>query len=139
VPLRTAPTCSASAPQRRSRAHLVAGTPERGEELLVPFSVAAERARWHEAAASAALVTGICRRASGERDDAGDLLARAAELAHRHELPGIEWEALAELALLADGEESERLRAESREIAERLAGDVGDERLAAGLLRAVES
>jgi tetratricopeptide (TPR) repeat protein len=121
-----------------ARAHLATGRPERGEELLAPFQAAAERSAWPEAAASALLVTGLCRLARREIGEARDLLVSAADLARRHELPGIEWEALAELARLERGDEADGLRRESAAIVERLAADVGDERLAAGLMRAAE-
>lgn len=121
-----------------ARAQLAAGRPERGEDLLLPLLAAAERSGWHEAEASASLVAGLCRGAREHADEARELLARAAELARLHELPGVEWEALAELGRLDEGGEAERLRAESGAIARRLAADVGDEGLAAGLLRAAE-
>jgi hypothetical protein len=121
-----------------ARARLATGRPERGEKLLAPFQAAAERSGWPEATASAMLVTGLCRLARGEVGEARDLLVGAADLARRHELPGVEWEALAALAGVEQGDEAARLRRESAAIVERLAADVGDERLAAGLLRAAE-
>ena len=108
------------------RVHLAAGRPERAEELLSPVLVAAERSGWHEAVASAALVLGLCLEARGDHDRAEPLLTRAAEIAGRHGLAGLEWEALA-----AHG-----AAAESRALVQRLAAGIGDERLARGLLEA---
>jgi hypothetical protein len=65
-------------------------------------------------------------------------LRDAAELAHEHGLPGVEWEALVALAPLAAADEREELRARSAAVVRRLAEGIDDPALAAGLVRAAE-
>jgi hypothetical protein len=74
----------------------------------------------------------------GQSPQAAQALRGAAELAHEHGLPGVEWEALAALAPLAEAAEGEGLRARSAAVVRRLAEGVGDPVLADGLLRAAE-
>ena len=121
-----------------ARAHLAAGNAERADAVIAPLLTAAERTGWREATGSALVVSGLVRIALGEEGEAREQLVRAAELARDHELPGVEWEALAEHARLQTGSEAGRLRAESAAIVRRLAAELGDEGLAAGLLRVAD-
>ena len=117
-----------------ARAQLAAGRPERSAALLEPILAAAQRAGWHEAAASASLVLGLSQEGAAARAS----LARSVELARDHGLPGVEWEACAALARLSDGDEAAALRATSGEIVDRLARGIGDERLAGEFMLAGE-
>ena len=103
-----------------ARAWVALGRRERAVTELRALRSAAQRTGWREAEASAALVLGL----------AGDetALARAAALAAEHGLPGVEWEARAALG--------ERERSDA--IVARVAASVGDERLAAGFVRAAQ-
>ncbi len=111
-----------------ARAELAAGRGERAEVLLAPVRAAAQRLGWREADAAASLVLGLSHQALGRSDDARGSLARALKVSRDHCLPGIEWEACAALGL----------HAESDLIVERLARQVGDDRLAEQLLRAAQ-
>jgi hypothetical protein len=111
-----------------ARAELAAGRIERVEVLLSPVAAAAQRLGWREADASASLVLGLGHLAGGRTDEARGWFTRALEISREHSLPGIEWEACAELGL----------RAESDAIVERLARQVGDDRLAGQLLHAAQ-
>ncbi len=82
----------------------------------------------HEADASACLVLGLGHQAVGRTDEAGGSFNRALKISREHSLPGIEWEACGALGL----------RAESDAIVERLARQVGDDRLAGQLLHAAQ-
>jgi tetratricopeptide (TPR) repeat protein len=116
-----------------ARAHLAAGRAERGEALLAPLLAVAARSGWHEATALVSLVLGLCCEADTDR--ARTLLLAAVELADRHGLAGVGWEACAALSRVTDAEEASRLRAESSRLVRRLAASAGDHRLAASLLR----
>ncbi len=111
-----------------ARAELAAGRVERVEGLLSPVAAAAQRLGWREADASASLVLGLGHLAVGRTDEARGWFTRALEISREHSLPGIEWEACAALGL----------RAESDAIVERLARQVGDDRLAGQLLHAAQ-
>ena len=111
-----------------ARAELAAGRAERVEVLLAPVRAAAQRLGWREADASASLVLGLSHQALGRTDEARGSLTRALKISRDHGLPGIEWEACAALGL----------RAESDAIVERLARQVGDDRLAGQLLHAAQ-
>ena len=121
-----------------ARAHLAAGRPERGEALLTPLLAVAARSGWHEATASMSLGLGLCREACSDADDARVLLRSAIDLAERHGLPTVEWDARTALARLSPTAEATRLRAESAAVVERLADSLGDEKLAAGFRRCAE-
>jgi class 3 adenylate cyclase len=101
-----------------ARAWMALGRRERAVAELRALRSAAQRTGWREAEASAALVLGLAG------DDAA--LAHAAGLASEHGLPGVEWEARAALGQ----------REQSDAIVARVAASVGDERLAAGFVRA---
>ena len=111
-----------------ARAELAAGRAERVEVLLAPVGAAAQRLGWREADASASLVLGLGHQALGRSDEARVSLTRALGVSREHRLPGIEWEACAALGF----------RAESDAIVERLARQVGDDRLAGQLLHAAQ-
>jgi hypothetical protein len=81
-------------------------------------------------------VLGLGQETAGEDAAARASLARAIELAQEHGLPGVEWEACAALAGLGGGDEAAALRAESDTIVERLAREIGDERLGRQFARA---
>jgi tetratricopeptide (TPR) repeat protein len=116
-----------------ARVLLANGEPKRGETLLTPVRDAAERSGWHEAAASSALVIGLCMEARGELDGATAALARAAELADDHGIPAPGWEAHAALArLCADG--APHLAAAAALVG-RMTTGLTDEELRAGLTR----
>jgi class 3 adenylate cyclase/tetratricopeptide (TPR) repeat protein len=122
-----------------ARAELANGTPERAEANLVTLLAVAERSGWHEAAASASLVLGLCREARGVRDAAQAAFRHAVNLAGEHGLPGIEWEAVAALARGARGEDAVALRSRSTMIVDRIASGIGEEALAEALRRSVQS
>ena len=111
-----------------ARAELAAGRAERVQVLLAPVGAAAQRLGWREADASASLVLGLGHQALSRSDEARGSLTRALTVSRDHGLPGIEWEACAALGL----------RAESDAIVSRLAGQVGDDRLAGELLHAAQ-
>jgi hypothetical protein len=111
-----------------ARAELMAGRSDRTRVLLPPLRSSAQRLGWHEADASASLVLGLNKEAGGKHDEARAPLNHALQVSRQHGLPGIEWEACAALGL----------RAQSDAIVERLAREVGDDRLAAQLLRAAQ-
>jgi class 3 adenylate cyclase/tetratricopeptide (TPR) repeat protein len=81
-----------------ARVHLAAGVPERGEALLSPLLAAAERSGWREATAITELVLGLCVEARGDPGQATALVGHAAEIADKHDIPGVGWEAHAALA-----------------------------------------
>jgi class 3 adenylate cyclase/tetratricopeptide (TPR) repeat protein len=114
-----------------ARVLLAAGAPERGEALLRPVLEAAERSGWHEAAASSAVVVGLCMEALGEVDGAVAALARAAELADKHGIPAPGWEAHAALARLS-GDGDPHLAAADAIVGRMIAG-LTDDALRAGL------
>jgi tetratricopeptide (TPR) repeat protein len=111
-----------------ARTALAAGRPEDVEVLLAPVRAAAQRFGWQEAEASSSLVLGLSYKARGSGDDARDSLTRAVAISREHGLPGIEWEACAAVGR----------QAESHAIVERLAGRVGDSRLADHLLEVAQ-
>jgi hypothetical protein len=122
-----------------ARAHLAAGRTERSESALRPLLEVAERSRWHEAAASAAYVLGLCHEAGDAIHDARRSLAQAIERAEVYDLPGVEWQARRALARLVDGEQAQRLRSESAAIVDRLAAGIDDDRLADGFRAAAHA
>ncbi len=111
-----------------ARAHLAAGRPERGAEIVAPLHAGAAQSGWHEATAATALVLALCHRARDNEDAATQLLQTAIDVAAEHGLPGVEWEARA-----AAGQHEE-----SAAIVQRLAATVPDERLAAGFVQAAQ-
>ena len=121
-----------------ARALLAAGRIDEAQAELEPLAAAARVAGWHEASASASLALGLCHAARGDGARARDALTAAAQVASQHGLAGVEWEALAALADASDGAEAGRHRRRSAAIARRLAERVGDETLAAGLVRATQ-
>jgi len=116
-----------------ARVLLATGRPERGEELLLPVFRAAERSGWREAAACAGLVIGLCAEARGELERARERLDHAAGLADEYGIPSVGWEAHAALARLVN--EPDEHRAAARAIVERVAADLKDDDLRAGLLQ----
>ena len=109
---------------------IATGAPERAEQLVRPVSSAAERAGWCEAAASSALVLGLCLEARGELDQARAAIARAAELSDEHGIPAPGWEAHAALARLARGsDEADEHAAAAEAIIERMSAGLNDEPL----------
>ena len=110
-----------------ARVHLAAGEPDRGEALLGPLLVAAERSGWREAIATTALVLGLCLEARGELDEAVALVARSAEIADESGIAAPAWEghaALARMHRVADrpGEADEQLAMAEASVARVSAG-----------------
>ncbi|MBV8219241.1 MAG: hypothetical protein JO325_12315, partial [Solirubrobacterales bacterium] len=115
-----------------ARVLLATGRPEQGEELLLPVYRAAERSGWREAAAGTELVLGLCAEARGELEQARERLDHAAWLADQYGILGVGWEAHAAMARLVD--EPHEHRATARAIVERVAAELKDDDLRAGLL-----
>ncbi len=118
-----------------ARTHLAAGRADRGVAVLSPLLAVVGSSGWHEAAASTALVLGLCREASSDAEAARALLRRSIDLAEHHGLPGVEWDARAALARLSDGDAATLLRAQSAAVVQRLASSLGDDPVAAAFVR----
>jgi tetratricopeptide (TPR) repeat protein len=90
-----------------ARVLLASGAAERAASLVRPVFDAAEQSGWWEAAATTALVSGLCLESLGQRDRACAMLARAADLADSHRIPAPGWEAHAALVRLGAGDDHE--------------------------------
>jgi class 3 adenylate cyclase len=114
-----------------SRVLAATGAAEQGEALLRPVLGAAERAEWREAVATSELVLGLCLEARGEIDLAREAFVRAARVADDHGIPAPGWEAHSALARL--GVEAGGHRAAAEAIMDRMAANLSDDALRAGL------
>jgi hypothetical protein len=99
---------------------------------------AAERAGWHEAAATTELVLGLCLEERGELDRAREALAHAAEVSDEHGIPAPGWEshAAASRVLRVAGEaaQADEHAAAAEAIVARMAASLNDEALRDRLL-----
>lgn len=133
APLGAAFVFGAHAYVATARVLLATGAPERAEALLQPVVEAAQRSGWREAAATTDVALGLCLEAGGELDRAGEVLARAAQVADEYGLPAPGWEAHAALArvlrLGGRDQEGDRHAAAASAIAERVAAGLNDETL----------
>jgi tetratricopeptide (TPR) repeat protein len=121
-----------------ARVLLATGAPQRGETLLAPVLGAAERAGWHEAAATTELVLGLCLEERGELDRAREALAHAAEVSDEHGIPAPGWEshAAASRVLRVAGEaaQADEHAAAAEAIVARMAASLNEEALRDRLL-----
>lgn len=120
-----------------ARVLLASGAPDRAENLLRPVLEAAQRSGWREAAATAALVLGLCLEAQGQIDQARTTLAEAAELSDEYGIPAPGWEAHAALARLG-GVAGDEHAAAATTIVDRITSGLKDATLRDGLREALK-